>query len=392
MFRLAAIFFIGALSACATAPAQKSGVDGDAGSAASELISRFFDNIPSDLASSTDPKSRSIYMQTLTLVGREDLHASIRDWPGRARPCSDTNADNRSAVAEIKARAAETRIVIINEAHDQPHHRAFIQQVASSLRDVNYTVYAAETFSPFIAESQQIPYTRIRDGYYSNEPAFGELIRQVKQLGYRLAPYEHIASSTDTSLSTHERATIREEGQAENLAAIFAKLGNGQRLLVHVGYSHAAEVPIASFDGKKLAWMAARLKTKTVMDPLTIDQTSCESVDSKIHVLKDAGRVVPGQFDIQIAHPPTRFKRGRPEWREKQGEKPVAVPQSFLQTNTRVIIEARKHSEPLDSVPADRILLWPGEHLPLLLRPGVYDVIAYSEEQGVVGVEKVVVR
>lgn len=327
----------------------------------------------------------SVYMQLLTMVGREDLNARVTDWPVRALPCTEPQQIGKDVLAEIQDRALQTRVVIINEAHDQPHHRHFIRQVATSLWESGYRVYAAETFSPFIEKSQLVPYTRINDGYYSNEPVFGALVREVKRLGYRLAPYEHSESASDTSLSQHERAMIREEGQAENLARIVAGLGENERLLVHVGYSHAAEVPIWSFGEKNLAWMAVRFKEKTGIDPLTIDQTTCISGQDSIQVFKDAGRTLPGQFDIQIAHPAIEFEEGRPIWRQKLGAKPVDIPQLLLDPDARVIVEARPHGEPLDAVPSDRVLLWPGETLPLLLAPGTYDIVSFREGGGILG-------
>ncbi len=321
-------------------------------------------------------------MQRLTMVGREDLNERVIDWPIRALPCSGPEQIGQDVLAEIRDRALQTRVVIINEAHDQPHHRNFIRLLAGELWRSGYRVYAAETFSPFIQESNTIPYTRVNDGYYANEPVFGALIREVKRLGYQLAPYEHTASVDDSSLSQHERASIREEGQAENLARLFASFHDNERLLVHVGYSHAAEVPIPSFDGKDLAWMAARFKQKTGINPLTIDQTKCVSGDDSIRIFKNAGRVVHGQFDMQIGHPAIEFERGRPKWRGNLGAKPVDIPESLLDPNARVIIEARPQGEPLEAVPADRVMLWPGEKLPLLLVPGTYDIVSFHESDG----------
>lgn len=324
-------------------------------------------------------------MQLLSMVGREDLNARVTDWPIRALPCTDSQHISQDVFAEIQKQALQTRVVMINEAHDQPHHRHFIREVATMLWESGYRVYAAETFSPFIEKSQNILYTRIDDGYYSNEPVFGALIREAKRMGYRLAPYEHSESAGDMSLSQNERAVIREEGQAENLADLVASLDESERLLVHVGYSHSAEVPIFSFGGEDLAWMAVRFKEKTGIDPLTIDQTTCLSGIDSIRVFKDAGRTLPGQFDIQIAHPAVEFEAGRPIWRQKLGAKQVDIPELLLDPNTRVIIEARLHGEPLDSVPSDRVMLWPGETLPLLLAPGNYDIVSFKEPGGVVG-------
>ena len=41
--------------------------------------------------------------------------------------------------------AADTRIVIINEAHDRPQHREFIRRLATRLAPLGYTHFAGES-------------------------------------------------------------------------------------------------------------------------------------------------------------------------------------------------------------------------------------------------------
>lgn len=388
---LIAILFVATLSGCHATPVDDAADDNDQDSAANRLITRFFENIPSEPFDKADRKAESVYMQLLAMVGREDLNECVIDRPIHTMACAESKQVGSDVIAEIRDRALQTRVVMINEAHDQPHHRHFIREVATVLWESGYRVYAAETFSPFIEKSQLIPYTRVNDGYYSNEPVFGALVRDVKRLGYRLVPYEHFSSASDLSLSRHERVVIREEGQAENLAGIVAALDDNERLLVHVGYSHSSEVPIPSFDGKDMAWMAVRFIEKTGIDPLTIDLTTCSSGDNSIRSFKDAGRAVPGQFDIQIGHPAIEFEEGRPKWREVFGNKRVDIPESLLDPDVRVIVEARPQGEPLDAVPVDRVMLWPGETLTLLLGPGSYDIVNFREGGSMLGPVTIVV-
>lgn len=382
---LITILLVVILSGCHATPVEDAADDNDQDSASNRLITRFFENIPSEPFDNADRKADSVYMQLLTMVGREDLNAQVTGRPTSIVTCAEDKQLDKDVFAEIRDRASKTRVVMINEAHDQPQHRHFIREVAAVLWESGYRVYAAETFSPFIERSQLVPYTSVNDGYYSNEPVFGALVREVKRLGYRLAPYEHFRSANDASLSQHERVAIREEGQAENLASIVAGLGENERLLVHVGYSHSSEVPIPGFDGKDMAWMAVRFIEKTGINPLTIDLTTCISSDDSIRVFNDAGRAVPGQFDIQIGHPAIEFQEGRPEWRANLGARRVDIPEALLNSNVRVIVEARPNGEPMDAVPADRVMLWPGERLPLLLIPGTYDIVSIREGGGVLG-------
>lgn len=319
------------------------------------------------------------YVQFLPMAGREDIHDALEGWRDIAGQCESLPGPANDVLNEIATRASETRILIINEAHDRPRHRAFIRDVAHRVRKLGYTVFSAETFGDNVKDSEGLPYIRWFDGTYSNEPVFGSLAREAKHLGFRLAHHEHRPADPDGILSRYDRAARREEGQANNLVQILEGMEDGERLLVHVGYSHAAEVPIRSFSGKQLAWMASRLKDKTGIDPLTIDQTHCVSNTDTTSLSAASTRSVPGQFDLAVAHPRSTYDEGRPLWRIEEGIKKAKIPVELLDAESRVLVEARIAGEPRESVPVDRVLLWPGEVLPLVLPAGRYDLISFPE-------------
>lgn len=128
-----------------------------------------------------------------------------------------------------------------------------------------------------------------------------------------------------------------------------------------------------------MPWMAARLKAKTGIDPLTIDQTECESPSETPSLAKLEDRMPPGAFDLVVAHPRKTFERGRPTWRLASGAQLVDLPAQLADRTARMIVEARFADEPADAVPVDRLLLWPGESIPLVLPPGEFRVSAYEE-------------
>jgi len=332
------------------------------------------------------------YMQFLPMAGREDLHATADGWRDVAGRCETLPESADDVLDEIAKRAKDTRILIINEAHDRPLHRAFIQQVAGRVRELGYTVFSAETFGENIQDSQDLPYVRWFDGTYSNEPVFGQMLREVKSLGFRLAHHEHMPSESGSPLNRYDRAARREEGQANNLVKILSEMPDNERLLVHVGYSHAAEIPIKSFLGRQLAWMASRLKQKTGIDPLTIDQTGCWSNSDTAPMFASGARFVPGQFDLVVAHPRPTYDEGRPSWRIEEATFKVRIPEALLSNESRVLVEARIAGESPESVPLDRLLLWPGEAMPLLLPVGSYDLIGFLESGGRPVTSRVVVE
>ncbi len=318
--------------------------------------------------------------QTLSLFGREDIIAATsRDYSTTGCTALGTTT---GLLDEIERRARNTSIVIISESHERSEHRAFITQVAGRLRPLGYDTLAIETLanvspgnekyrSPFLTQPD-LPYFTDEDGYYLAEAGFGRLGRQAKALGYRLVPYEFTDfASMPPNATQEQQIAFREEGQANNLEA-FLRQNPKAKLLVHVGYTHATEVPRP--DGNK--WMAARLKEKTGIDPLTISQTYCRGGSKMVRLSVLPTKEPPGTFDLLVDHPDARFVQGRPEWRRMAGDRLVGIPKELRPTSGWRVIEARPEGEPVASVPMDRVAIRPGENVALMLPPGRYQLRA----------------
>lgn len=326
------------------------------------------------------PVTPDIYHQTLSLFGREDLIADA-SFEYKATGCAPlaSGAASGTVLDEIARRAAQTSIVIINESHVRSRSRGFIAEVAERLRPLGYDTLAMETLlnptpnmsarflPPYIAHPD-LPYLEDGDGNYLSEAGFGRLGRRAKALGYRFVPYEYnIYPDPAAALPQDQRIAIREEAQATNLAS-FLRAHPGVRLLVHVGYSHAGEVT-QSGDRR---WMAARLKQKTGIDPLTISQTTCSGGGTVTRLAALPGDKPAGTFDLVIDHPVERFVRGRAEWRSAGGDQLADIPRKLRPIKGWRVIEARPVGEPTSSVPIDRVAIRPGEDVALMLPPGRY--------------------
>jgi hypothetical protein len=307
-----------------------------------------------------DPSHRDTQTQALAFVGREDRFVTAENTKVSCQPLAQDGVEV-DPLAEIVRRARDAQIVIVNEAHDAPQDRAFIGDVAEALRPLGFAIYAAETFARGIGRDGP-RYPRTADGVYSNEPAFGDLVRRTRTLGYAFVPYE----TEELSPGGDPAASIdaREEAEATNLVArVFAKDPHA-RVLVHVGYGHALEVPGSNGQFRS---MTLRLKEKTGIDPLTISETSYGPRDERRHVCgatANGSALSPG-FDLYVTPPTLRFIRGRPTWRIARGAREVEVPHALRRPNHRVIFEARRADEPNDAVPVDRVLVDPGEDVPL---------------------------
>jgi hypothetical protein len=138
-------------------------------------------------------------------------------------------------------------------------------------------VLAAETFWN---TGDQAPMVRLaKDGYpihssghYTQEPVFGDFVRQSLAMGYRPVAYEQMESGNG-STSRADSIARREDAQSSHLAQVLAADPKA-KMLVYVGHSHVAEQPIDDRSNAKQSWMATLLKAKTGIDPLTIDQVT----------------------------------------------------------------------------------------------------------------------
>jgi hypothetical protein len=328
-----------------------------------------------DGLTSNDPAGRSATGpgQALAMAGREDL---VTMPPVMARKaCRPLLRDGRpldplTYIAD--AAAANAKVAMINEAHAEPLTRAFIAKVAAALRGKGYTAYAAETFTPDIAEKGSTP-PLWSDGYYSREPIYGRLIRELRRLDYRLVAYE--ARDIDTKAPFPEQMQQRENQQAANLAAQVKR--ESGKVLVHVGQGHLVE----AVNNGTLRLMGTVFKQDTGIDPLTIDLTWNES-PTEDFVICDPASVTARNVDIYIGVPKLRFQRLRPSWRQGVGDQMVDIPAVLWRQDQIAIYEVRRAGEPAEATPIERLLLRPGENLPLLLPPGSYTASVWTEKEG----------
>ncbi|MDJ0922567.1 MAG: hypothetical protein QNI84_15675 [Henriciella sp.] len=320
--------------------------------------------------------------QYLSMLGRENLIAEThRDYSEIV--CEEWDV-SKDLISEIKEKAARTRIVIITESHFRTQTRAITADIAEELAPLGYGSFAAEAFrntdilegpAP-VTESMGLPYPKRDDGWYVQEAAFGRMLRHVKALNYNLVPYEAVSRAFDPTEDFATRQNRREDAQAQNLAD-YLNANQGSRLLVHVGYSHGSEYT-ADIDQPIRQLMAARLKDKTGIDPLTINQHHCRGnreLDSPI-LVKKPEQQPDGAFDLYVDLPRDSFERSRPAWRLRRGDLAVDIPSELIPEDGWAVIEARRLDEPEEAVPIDSVAIRPGEDVALMLPPGRYRVRA----------------
>lgn len=362
-------------------------------------------------AAAGDEPARWQLSQYAAFLGDEETAiGSVASPRPPTAPLPDlTGASVSDAVEAIAEAAADRRIVILNEAHNHSRHRAFAAQVMRRLRPLGFDWFAAETFMARQAE----PAPRITDyrpgmpflqtyGYYSRDPVLAETVREAARLGYRFADYEFRADQYAPEGSDMDtRMAFREEAQAENLIANVLAPHPEARVFVYCGYSHAMEAPTDHGE-----WFASRLKRKTGIDPLTIEQAhgapdlvpendephvaavlAAYAPARPVVVRKADGSTVgmplyDGQMDLSVVHPRLAPASGRPGWLAADPER-RAVEVDVLAVEGPALLQAMWDSEGAGAVPADQFLLQPGQaRATVLLHPGSY-FLRLETERGV---------
>ncbi len=395
--RAVAYIFIVLLAGCNvpasepdTAPVATSIDEENLLSSATEKRAGLIENLELYQSDPDNPSANGWWNQAVAMLGREDMLGTGErsfDDPSSFVCEPDTPGDAINQLVEL-ARAHS--LVIINEHHAMPGHRVFIRELALRLKDEDFTHYAAETLSPMVEPTGSTP-VRTDEGYYTADPVMARLISDVRAAGYTLVPYEQRGDQRaleDAPLE--QQINAREDAQTSNLIDAVLGAAPKTKLIVHVGHSHVAELPVHG-----TPWMAARLKERTGIDPLTISLTACRA-PGEVPVLSTravnaSGEARPMFTDVMVGLPLPELEDGRPTYRAALGDRPVAVPVPLLPDAEPVVIEARRAGAPLYQEPVDRLYLAPGEMLPLMLPPGRYDVMSFNAAGTVAGPAEVMV-
>lgn len=174
------------------------------------------------------------------------------------------------ATAAIMRLAQGRRLVLINEAHHDPHTRELTLALLPRLKAAGFTHFAVEALGDKDTELASRGYPLWNSGSeYLHEPLLGEIVRTALRLGFVVVPYEADSPTTEG----------RESGQAKNLyRRVFVEHPDA-RLFVHAGYAH-----IDKAKGRlgNAAPMAAELARLSGIEPLSIEQTQFRSAHPQV--------------------------------------------------------------------------------------------------------------
>jgi hypothetical protein len=288
----------------------------------------------------------------------------------------------KPALPALASLVAGVNIIMLNEAHHVPQHRAFAIGLLMLLREKGFRYFAAETLDANDTDLQSRGYPTDKSGGYTVEPVYGDLIRSALRLGYRVVAYE------GTGALDAER---REQAQASNLVERVFKQDAHAKILIYAGYAHIDK------SGRALGGvvpLAARLRQMTGQDPLTIDQTvMSEHIPAQrehpiyrylmahaplsqptifVNTQGKPWTLEPGVRDVTLFQPRSVYVDGRPTWLTIGGlRSPYRLPEMICGQVSRCLVKARYASESTNAIPVDQIEVT-NDTQTLLLPAGVF--------------------
>ena len=298
------------------------------------------------------------------------------------------DAPVEDAIEAIVAAARTKRVVLINEAHHVPMHRAFAHKLAIELRKIGYTYLAAETFQERDEGRTMKGYVNAGFGYYTQDPVYADFVNQTMADGWNIVSYE--ASPESMTGTPAEQMEARERVQARNLVERIFSKDKEAKVLIFVGYGHLYKSTLPN----GMVMMGAHLRQITNLDMLHVDQTVFyahpdrsaehplyETLLSKPHAnapfvlrTRDRGHVILGMakdyVDMHVVFPRYAMRHGRPEWLETlAARRPHDIPLAMLPVTGRRLIQAYRISGGVDAIPSDNVLVEAGKPVPKLMLP-----------------------
>lgn len=308
----------------------------------------------------------------------DDMRSASRPEQPDALRLLDGYAPEDALEAVVRASRGR-QVVMVNEAHPVPQHRAFTLQLLARLRAEGFTWFAAETLFEEDTALNARGYPVSASGAYTLEPVYGDLVRTALALGFRVVPYD---SPPGIDLDPRERM------QAANLVERILQKDPDARIVVHAGYGHIAKAVRPG----ALVPMAVRFRQLTGIEPYTIDQsqmtehsrpelevplyraaaTRGDLVRPTVYVdsLGTPWSASRAHFDATVFSPRTVLEQGRPQWLRMGGLRaPHPLPADVCGTARACLVRARLEGEAADAVPVDQVVVLAGEAVPALMLP-----------------------
>lgn len=276
------------------------------------------------------------------------------------------NSKSLPALQTIIEEAQNYHFALINEAHHSAQNRSFTTSLLKPLWNKGYRYLGLEALGYEAPDINTLNYPLLSSGNYIRETSFGNMIREAKRLGYKLITYETNVSGED--------GTSRDKTQARIIYDKTLKQDTQGKVLIHAGFGHISEV-----GDEKYTPMGYWLKELAGQDILTIEQESMIepigktlieyasyvnkefSLEKPLIVIDEKGDYIidpvnASGMDIQVYHPRTFYKYGRPDWLITETNRIFKLPEDFLKFEN-YLVEIIPEGESPDAVPVDRFII-----------------------------------
>jgi hypothetical protein len=195
-----------------------------------------------------------------------------------------------NALQKVAALAGTHKVLMINEAHYDFTHRAFVRLLLERLFKMGYRhlcledkVYKTSNVSDFPSKS---------DGFYVKEPQMAELIRAAKRVGYTIHAYEDTITASVQPF--HSPIDQREYYQAYNLYNQY-KTDTVNKWIVLSGYGHTNKT--AFTEGHKS--MLQNFIALSGTTPLSVNQSYFSTITNASSIADSFER---GYYWIDYSH------------------------------------------------------------------------------------------
>ncbi|HET8859992.1 hypothetical protein [Marivirga sp.] len=297
-----------------------------------------------------------------------------------------------NAADYIIKEAQKNQVVMINEAHHNSMHRAFTKSLLQRLFDNGYKnlgLEALDNGENLDSALNSRGYPIQKTGYYTQDPQFGNLIREAIEIGYEVFAYERIGTDFGKN---------REIEQAKNIQKVIESRPN-EKFLIHCGFDHLME---GNYSGWEKA-MAGRLTEYAGIDPLTINQDEysersktefnhpllkaldinepCILIDEYNNPLKY--KRDEAWADIAVLHPNTKYDDTRPNWLFENGNKNISLKLNDIPIEFPVMVLAFKKGEDINvAIPIDITEIEnKKESCHLALKEGTYEIVVTNKSK-----------
>jgi hypothetical protein len=327
----------------------------------------------------------------------------------------------RSAIEAIASVADKRQVIMINEEHRTPVHRALTLRLLPVLYARGFRYFAAETLDETDTELSKRGYPTQKTGFYTADPVYADVVRTALKLGFKVVPYEHMKDCQPRSDNPMSCQDERERGQAQNLVDRILKNDPKAKIFVHVGRSHNARV---NNEGK-FAFMGWHFRELTRIDPFVIDQVRMSERRNPAdehplyrYAIRKGLIKEPTVFqstggelwtddkdiaDVRVFTPKAEYINGRPVWLQMGGLRQAqTVDLKKLKLNTQsglfkgqrpLLVQAFVEEESMEAIPVDQIALYPGKQIPvMMLTKGSFQIRMIDESGTTLGRYKLVVK